>query len=234
MHNLTIETLLSEMPRFHAMFAQDRTAIPNAVSHGIQAAILHWIGQNVRPGFHSLETGCGYSSIAFISAGARHTVVSPTQSEHESIQKWCVDHEVSLENARFLAGRSQAILPTLETESLDVVLIDGDHAFPGPYLEWAFTADRLKKDGVLIVDDTDLVTGTILESFLLMERHNWILEDTKGKTSFFRKLVDGTVTQPEWHGLQPFAAKRDRSVLRRIRRKLAQILAHSDDALFWR
>jgi hypothetical protein len=48
---------------------------------------------------------------------------------------------------------------------LDIVLIDGAHAFPFPFLDWYFTASALKAGGLLVIDDVQIATGTILADF---------------------------------------------------------------------
>src|SRR6266481_8712824 len=35
-----------------------------------------------------------------------------------------------------------------------------------PFIDWFYTADRLNIGGWMIVDDTDLVTGTVLADFM--------------------------------------------------------------------
>jgi hypothetical protein len=39
---------------------------------------------------------------------------------------------------------------------LDLVLIDGDHAFPASFIDWYYTAEQVKLGGYVIVDDTNL------------------------------------------------------------------------------
>jgi predicted O-methyltransferase YrrM len=83
----------------------------------------------------TLETGCGYSTIIFALKGMRHTVISPIFEEHQRIGEWCDANEIDLSNVEFKLGRSEDLLPALKPEPLDLVLIDGWHAFPAPFLD---------------------------------------------------------------------------------------------------
>jgi predicted O-methyltransferase YrrM len=225
--------LLSERPQLHAQFGKDDLVIGKATSHALMQNALDWLIQSVQPGSRTLETGCGYSSVVFSILQAEHVAISPFAEEHDAIKQWCAANGIPTDRTRFIAKPSQEALPSLDTGELDLVLIDGDHAFPAPFIDWYYTADRLKQGGRVIVDDTHLITGTLLSEFLQMERGRWKLEAEIGKTAIFTKVVAGRVAQPKWFGAQPFCARRDRSLVRRIRRKLGRILVHPEDAIFW-
>jgi hypothetical protein len=44
---------------------------------GLAWSALAWIEENVRPGFATLETGSGASTIVFAAGGAVHEAVTP-------------------------------------------------------------------------------------------------------------------------------------------------------------
>jgi len=181
-----LAALLREKPRFHGR----ETA--GTADYSISDKVLHWISQNSEPGGVTLETGCGYSTVVFSLVSSRHTVISPFPQEHELIKKWCLGLEHSPDNIEFIASFSQDVVHTLgggEEPDLDTVLIDGDHAFPAPFIDWYYTADRIKRGGHVIVDDTQLVTGKILRDFLLAETKRWECLTEIGKTAVFRKIT---------------------------------------------
>lgn len=89
---------------------------------------------------------------------------------------------------------------------LDLVLIDGDHAFPSPFIDWYYTADRINKGGYVIVDDTQLSTGRILHDFLCLEKKRWKLHRVIGKTSIFKKMASGNVAEGIFWIQQPFVS----------------------------
>lgn len=181
-------TLLGERPKFHGR--EDA----GTAHHAIADDVLKWIFKNLEPGNVTLETGCGYSTIVFALAGGRHTVISPFPQEHRLLEEWCTSHGVSTGNLEFIAETSQDAVPRVGNEKepqLDMVLIDGDHAFPAPFIDWYYTADRIKRGGYLLVDDTHLVTGKILKEFLLAENMRWKCRVEIGKTAVFEKIVLG-------------------------------------------
>ena len=69
-----------------------------------------------------------------------------------------------------------------------LVLIDGSHSFPSPFIDWYYTAFRLRVGGFLVVDDTQLWTGHVLKRFLEAEP-DWGAHANLGDT-----VVDGGVT----------------------------------------
>ncbi len=170
--------------------------------------VLNWMAEVVAPGAVTLETGCGYSTMLFAILGARHTAIAPDYQQHGRITGWCERHGVSCGNLRLIDACSQDVLPGLALDPLDLVLIDGSHAFPAPFIDWYYTAEKLKPGGILIVDDCHLVTGKILADFLEAENGRWELVRRFGKTSVFRKIAANPVVAGfEWID-QPYCAKR--------------------------
>ena len=99
---------------------------------------------------------------------------------------------------RFVAEPSDRYLPACDVNSLDLVLLDGKHAFPWPIIDWFYTADRLKVGGLMILDDTQLRPVRVLADFLMADVDRWRLEGKPGgRTSIFRKLT-GPVHDATW------------------------------------
>ena len=199
-----LQTLLREQPKFHATSIDAELVKANCCNWAIEQPILAWISKNVKPGFTTLETGCGYSSVAFAIAGANHTVLSPIAAEHDAIQHWCKTHNINLAQTEFLAQASQDVLHSLPQTPLDVVLVDGNHAFPTPFIDWYYTAERVKEGGRMMIDDTQIITGKILRDFLASEEGRWSLETELGKTAIFRRITSESVTRGFWFGQQPY------------------------------
>jgi hypothetical protein len=194
--------LFTERPDFHC-----RAGV--MLNWQLADDVLHWLNMNVRRGQRTLETGCGYSTILFALKGARHTVISPTIEEHQRIREWCEGNEIDLSNLDFKLARSEDVLPALGPKPLDLVLIDGRHAFPAPIVDWFFTAKRLVVNGHLILDDTQLKSVRILRDFLETEQGRWELVTRFQQTDIFRKVsrdlfIGEWNTQP-WH-TQPYGA----------------------------
>lgn len=161
---------------------------------GLTEAALTFIYENINDQCNTLETGCGLSTVVFALTGSRHTVIAPAPSEFEVTKSYCRERGIPTDQIDFIAEPSQKVLPALESPPLDLVLIDGGHGFPTPYVDWFYTAGKLKKGGFLIVDDVWLWSCQILRDFL-NEQPQWkLVEEHGGRTTIFRKLEDGS----EW------------------------------------
>lgn len=168
--------------------------------------VVRFIHSVVDGGARTLETGCGYSTIAFALAGAHHMVISPFAFEHDRIKQWCSTRGISLDRLDFIAAESQAVLPGLESGPLDLVLIDGDHAFPVPFIDWFYAAQRLRPGGLCIVDDTHVRTGTILRDFLRREVGRWRVHTRFPTTVVFEKLTPIVLDSGGWAS-QPYCER---------------------------
>ncbi len=181
-----LESLFRERPKFHGREKAGTEHYP------IGDDVLKWVFENLAPGSVTLETGCGYSTVVFSMISGHHTVISPFPQEHELIKKWCLSRGLPVEHIEFIASFSQEVIHTLgnrDEQDLDMVLVDGDHAFPAPFIDWYYTADRIIQGGYFLVDDTQLITGKILKDFLLAENQRWKCEIEMGKTTVFKKMV---------------------------------------------
>src|SRR5258705_1871896 len=161
---------------------------------GLTEAALRFIYENVGAESTTLETGCGLSTAVFALTGSRHTVIAPAPSEFEITKAYCSDRGIATTQINFITEPSQKVLPALESPPLDLVLIDGGHGFPTPYVDWFYTAGKLKKGGYVIVDDIWVWSCQILHDFL-SEQPEWeFVAEFEGRTSIFRKLKHGS----EW------------------------------------
>ena len=164
--NDKIEELYREYPCFH----------DHDKNWSIDKDIVDWICNNTFEGYNTLETGCGYSTIAFILSKANHTVISPSEQEHINIINWCNKHSIDLSRTTFIREKSQNIIHSISNDPLDIALIDGCHSFPVTFIDWYYAANRIKKNGRIIIDDIQIITGKLLTEFLNMENDRWELE----------------------------------------------------------
>jgi len=164
---------------------------------GLGSEVLYFISEHVDDSSRTLETGCGLSTVVFAFLGAHHICITPGEQEIERIRDYCSEHEVATDQVTFHADVSENVLPGLECERLDLVLIDGRHGFPAPFIDFYYSASKLKIGGLLVVDDTWLWTGEILKQYLLSEPE-WTHEaEFSARTSVFRKLAEGSQSK-EW------------------------------------
>jgi hypothetical protein len=117
------------------------------------------------PGMRTLETGMGISTALFLLSGARHTCVTPFTSETDRFVAYCNERAISLADFNLLRGYSHEVLPALQGE-LDVVFIDGGHAFPVPITDWCYAGLRLRRGGLLVIDDLQTPAVGVLTRYL--------------------------------------------------------------------
>lgn len=209
--------LMRERPKLHGY--PDGGTFRSAVQDwALDASVLDWLVKRLRPGFRTLETGCGYSTIAFALWGCRHDAISPFAEEHDAINHWCRMRGVSVETVTYHNGRSQRVLPAMDPTPLDLVLIDGDHAVPAPLIDFYYTVDRLVEGGLLLVDDVRLPSVLQLCDFLDAERTRWRFVEQVERTRIYRKRVEGRVIEGVHWTKQRFCTTVGDRMARRIRK----------------
>ncbi|TMB90836.1 MAG: class I SAM-dependent methyltransferase [Chloroflexi bacterium] len=172
--------LLADRPTLH--LGADGAPVSFAVSD----RVLHFIDQHLTPGTTTAETGAGLSTIVFAMHGAHHTAITNKQDETERIEAYCAPRGIDLSDVTFIVGDSADVFPNAGLSGLQMVLIDGRHAFPSPFLDWYYLSRAMVVGGLLIVDDTQLWTARALRDFLL-EQPGWQHEaELSPQSSCFR------------------------------------------------
>ncbi|MDD5194875.1 MAG: class I SAM-dependent methyltransferase [Candidatus Omnitrophica bacterium] len=164
--------------------------------------ILQYIYENIDETSKTLETGAGLSTVIFALRGANHICVVPSKEEVDHVIEYCAQCKIPTQKINFYIERSENVIPALKFNGLDLVLIDGRHAFPTPFIDWYYTCDALKIGGKVIIDDTNVWTGRILKDFLLLEPEWKLIKDVPQRAAAFMKLKEGSHSK-EFH-LQPF------------------------------
>jgi len=147
---------------------------------------LRLLSSRLQPGWRTLETGAGVSTVLFAMQDTQHTCIVPDPEEVARITEFCAAHGISTDRVTFIEQNSEDALPRLEPEPLDLVLLDGSHSFPSVFIDWYYTARRLKIGGWLFVDDTHIWTGRVLREFLQAEPDWELVEDFPYRTAIFR------------------------------------------------
>lgn len=212
-----IAELLKNQPRLHSNES-------GLVNYGIEPRLVPHLERLVRPGSRTLETGSGISTIVFLALGAKHRAVSPDPGEPERIRAYCTEHGISTASYTHIVARSEEYLPTLQEQpELDLVLVDGDHAFPIPCIDWFYATRLLKKGGIAIVDDIQLWTGRILADFLSGD-DAWEPLDRTSRFAVYRLKTDARQALSRWWGQQPYVLEHSdcqerprRGLLKRLR-----------------
>jgi hypothetical protein len=211
-----VRQLLDDPPQLHG-----------TVTFSLVEGALRWV-DSLPHGLRTLETGCGLSTIVFMLRGDTHICITPDSSEPAAVVAYCEAHDISTERLTTRIERSELVLPTLDAGPLDLVLIDGSHAFPQVFVDYIYTAAMLRVGGTLIVDDVHLWTGSVLRQFLESEPEWRTVEEWDGRTVAFEKLAEPP--SRDWFE-QPFVVRRSSPWLARSRMAAAMIRRGEFDAL---
>jgi predicted O-methyltransferase YrrM len=193
---MTYEELLQAPVKIHS--GRTRT-------WGISREVADLLYQNATAQSVTLETGSGRSTLVLLHAGvARHIAIQPDADEFDAICQFCAAQGIPTAALEPVIARSQDYLPHATLPALDIILIDGAHAFPYPFIDWYFTAGALKAGALLIVDDVHIATGTILADFLEGES-GWDRVARNRRFAAFRRGSERLMPSNDWKG-QPYLA----------------------------
>lgn len=209
-----VEALHEERPQFHYVEGEP-------VEWSIGPQTLEWMLEYLPSARTTLETGCGFSTVLFAAAGTGHTVVTPARKEVERMRGFCAKHGISTHGIHDVIGDSATALATLDLPELDLILIDGAHAFPVPCIDWYFTQSALRVGGHLVIDDFRMPSVVPLVRFLRAERPTWQEVAVTGNSVIFVKLAHDDFSR-DWegqfinrHAMRPPLPRRVRLKLRR-------------------
>jgi hypothetical protein len=196
-----LEALLADPPATH--IDGDGRPVPWEIAR----QVLDLIDAHVTEDSSTLETGAGLSTALFAVRGARHTCIVPWTSEIERLRTWADRTGVSLDRVRFECGLSEDVLPGMDRSALDFVLIDGGHGFPTPFVDFHYAGRRLRRGGLLAIDDTQLWTGRVLHRFL-KEQPGWeIVKELPMRSTVFRRTEEPSDRIEDWVD-QPYVVRR--------------------------
>jgi predicted O-methyltransferase YrrM len=223
MSRALLEKILAELPAFHRgdtetaqAFSEQRSSLRGPIvqnilnkvpaCYGVDPELARFLFDSVSDQSKTLETGSGISTLAFALRQARHIAITPSANEVENIRTYAAANQISLDRVEFVIEPSDHYLPRCEAEDLDLVLIDGKHAFPWPIIDWFFTADKLKQNGIVVLDDLQMSSVSMLGDFL-REDPRWQLERTFGRRTLVLKKISQSVHDVAWH-MQPYITRR--------------------------
>lgn len=185
-----VAALLADPPKLH------RTHLQEPWSYSVSPRVGAILDRHVTPGACTLETGAGISTLIFALKGAKHISVVPDQGLADRIYEYCLRQGIPTNGLSFEVTRSEDILPRLALPELAFVLIDGSHAFPIPFIDWFYAGRKVRDGGVLLVDDIQLLSGSILRDFLLGEPNWTMLYDLSPRSVAF--LREGEPYPGDW------------------------------------
>lgn len=204
-----IELLAAEQPQFHLkslteevpMYIEDfffrkkkadTQGMPRT-SYDIDKNVLNYISSVVKSDSITLETGCGYSTVIFAANAKKHICVNPDITSNQLVKEWLQNKNYSCDGLHFVEDSSDMGLAKLTlSEPIDVALIDGNHCFPFPIIDWHFIDLFLKVGSKVLVDDTQINAVKILSDFLSTETSYKKIEEI-GRCDVFEKISDTRV-----------------------------------------
>jgi hypothetical protein len=214
----------SRLPDSFAKACLDPPLLHPGAPQGVwrtEQSCYEFIAQHVDDTSVTLETGLGLSTVAFAMVGCHHTAVFHDPREGDQLRAWARQHDVNLDRVELFPGRSDLILPSLPADPLDLVFIDGGHAYPLPQLDWFYAASRLRRGGVLVIDDRQLWAPRQLIDFLSADPR-WTQLAGTAKWAGFQRLFEWTFLEA-WSDQDFLPHEPKASWRRHIRRTLRRL-----------
>lgn len=183
-----IERLWKEPPYLH-----DPKGKGELIHWGFTEVMLRWLDDTVKPGWKTLETGSGTSTLALASLGASHVAIDPAPDLEGRIRACAKIRDIDLGAVTFLREPSEFALPRIVAESngkpcLNLCILDGNHAFPNCFTDFQHMSELVVTGGILFVDDIlDLWQCKFLASWIRERRMEWEFEQQVGRAAIFRK-----------------------------------------------
>ena len=208
---MSLTDLATALPRVH-----DR----RSVTYAIDLRLAEFLNGHISAKHVTLETGSGLSTLVFARKGVRrHISIQPFADEFLVLRDFCASADIDFGCVESVVARSQDYLPTAKLPDLDLVLIDGEHTFPIPFIDWYYTADSLKVGGLMVVDDVDIATGTLLAAFMTAD-HKWreVHRDRHSRFAIYSKL-EHPIHDGSWWRQQLLSASHPTSDVRFIRQR---------------
>jgi hypothetical protein len=152
----------------------------------LTVAALRGIARHAAGGLRSsAETGSGRSSLLLSHLSAHHTIFSVDGAG--SLTRVRTSPMLRAGSVHIVEGASQITLRDFRPERpLDLVLLDGSHAYPVPEIDYFHLYPHLSSGGLLIVDDIHIPTIRNMFRFL-REDAMFTLVEVAGHTAFFRR-----------------------------------------------
>jgi hypothetical protein len=203
-----LETILAEKPLLHDDPARGRG---QRRLLSLSDRSLAYLASAVTDKSITLETGNGLTTLLLSVAAGKHFSISPDRTVFDRVLEFLRAHDwvVPQDDLVCLCAGSEAVLPRESFPLLDLVLIDGNHGFPLPFLDWFYTSRLLRTGGIMIIDDCQLWTGNTLKEFLLKEPEWKLVFDDQCKTFGFQKIAPTNITK-DWYQQAAVMAWSDR------------------------
>jgi hypothetical protein len=166
--------------------------------HAIGVATIDFLDRNLTATDSCIETGAGWSTIVFAAKTASHIAVNPDTTANALIREFLHANGIGHGRLEFLEDSSDIALPGLDKEArFDFALVDGNHSFPYPIIDWHYVEPHLSVGSRLLIDDTHIPSVKILYD-ILTRSGTYKLETMIGKCAVFTKINE--VWEVGWKG----------------------------------
>lgn len=198
-----LETLAELKPLFHPDPASVDGALENqftsgprevdgagGASYAIGREVLKFLAELPPSPGTSVETGCGHSTVVLANVFATHISVNPDLTSNRLVGEFVESH-FGVSGLRHVATSSDQGLPRLVDEGcrVDLALIDGNHSHPFPLLDFHYMDQMLSRDGLLLIDNTEIHAVQELTLYLEFESA-YQFEQLIGNCAVYRKVSD--------------------------------------------
>ncbi len=202
-----IEPFMAGPPQVHAAAA--------AGVWGATRDLYEFMADHVESGARTIETGCGTSTALFGAWGCEHLCIVPDPNQEKVIRSYLAERDHLDNLLNFDIRTSDVALPAhMNDGPLDFALIDGCHGFPTAIIDWYYTGSRLRRGGVIVLDDTQLPQVTLGLRTYLAGSPRWRKVGGTDKWEAWEKLDDDPLAE-EWNA-QPFVGKPSRTSRARL------------------
>jgi hypothetical protein len=175
--NGVVEAIIEIAPGLHTAGTFSRTLLYTIFEHASRREIRH-----------SVETGCGASTLLLSHLSEDHTVFA-MDAGSGSIANVRRSPLLRQDKVAFVEGPTPKKLPLYRFENeLQFALLDGPHAYPFPDLEYFYIYPHLAAGALLVVDDIHIRSVHNLYEFLRRDAM-FRLDEVAGTTAFFTRTA---------------------------------------------
>jgi hypothetical protein len=161
---------------------------------------------------HSAETGSGKTTLLFSHLSSHHLVFA--NDGGGSISQVRNSPLFNPRNVIYIEGPTQLNLPRHRFEhELQIVLIDGPHAYPFPDLEYYYFYPHIANGGLLLIDDIQIPSIARMYEILKADAMWELLEVVEGMAFLRRTPVRGVGPFSEGWWIQGYNASYYREYL---------------------
>lgn len=145
----------------------------------------------------TLETGFGFARSAahiIAASGREHIAIDPFQANYQHIGLENIKKLGFEDKLIFKADFSHNVLPELvkEGRNFDFIFIDGDHSFPGAFIDFYYTDILLDVNGFVAFHDTWMRSIRLIEKFIEKNCKNYKKLNIPIKTMVIFQKIDKT------------------------------------------